>query len=243
MLQVLTHCLDLLFPSCCVACLQRLGPRSGSIFCDRCHAKISYLQPPVCRVCGMQLDCQPLGNPLCGACLKSPPPFSIARSLVWYEATVRDLLLRLKFGQDTSVLPGLKEIVSLFDGRIFSDVDMIIPVPLHRARLRSRGLNQAVVLSRLFFQNRSKHLRTDLLIRAKRTQPQTRMNGAERRKNLRNVFEVRPAAGMEGATVCLVDDVYTTGTTVRECSKIMLKSGAAEVRVLTLARVRLGRRE
>jgi len=207
--QFVTHCLDLLFPPCCVACSQRLAVHSKSCFCGHCSQKINYLGSPVCRICGVQLDCRADSLPLCGECLKSPPPFSLARSVVRYESTVRDLLLRLKFDGDTSVLPGLKEIIANFDSRIFSDVDMVIPVPLYRVRLRFRGLNQAVALARIFFRNRSKQLRTGLLVRVRHTRPQSQLNGAERRQNLRNAFVVPSAKGVEGAVVCLVDDVYT----------------------------------
>lgn len=219
--------------------MERLELRSTSSFCGTCAAKINYLCAPFCRICGVELYGLPGSTPLCGGCLKSPPPFSAARSVVWYDHTVRDLLLRLKFARDTAVLPGLKEIICHFDSRLFADVDWIIPVPLHRTRLRGRGLNQAVVLSGLFFQDRLKRLRTDLLARRRYTQPQTRLSGVERRKNLRDAFEIRNPETIKGALVCLVDDVYTTGTTVRECSKTLLQGGAGEVRVLTLARVKV----
>lgn len=179
-------------------------------------------------------------SPLCGECLKRPPPFSLARSVVWYDEVARELVLRLKFCTDTSVIPGLTQLISDFDTSGFSHADLIVPVPLHTQRLRERGLNQALVLARLFFPEHKKRLRTDLLIRTKNSLPQTRLSRTERRRNLRGGFKAAKPGALYGAVVCLVDDVYTTGTTVIECSRTMLNGGAREVRVLTLARVKTG---
>lgn len=115
--------------------------------------------------------------------------------------------------------------------------DLIVPVPLHPQRLKERGLNQSVALARLFFPGSLRHLHPDVLVRKRNTPAQTSLNGLARRKNLRGAFAVAENALVQGRTVCLVDDVYTTGTTVSECSRTLLQAGAREVVVLTLARV------
>jgi ComF family protein len=123
----------------------------------------------------------------------------------------------------------------------FADVDCIVVVPLSRQRLRKRGLNQAVVLARLFFADRPAAVKSDWLMRTRNTMPQTELGRAARMKNLRGAFQARPISDFQGAGVCLVDDVFTTGTTVTECSKVIMENGAAEVKVLTLARVNVPR--
>lgn len=189
----------------------------------------------------MELNSGGAGSHLCGDCLKSPPPFSFARSVVWYDEVVRELVLRLKFSSDTSVIPALSQLISAYDTTDFLTSDWIVPVPLHNRRLRQRGLNQALLLAGLIFPEHKERLRRDLLIRTRNSPPQTRLSGAARRKNLRGSFETGRPGKLSGAVVCLVDDVYTTGTTAAECSRAILKSGAEEVRVLTLARVKVVR--
>jgi ComF family protein len=176
-------------------------------------------------------------NPLCGECLKNPPPYSIARSVVRYERQVQQLVHKLKYGSDLSVIPGLSELIKNYDMAEFADIDCIVVVPLHLRRLRRRGLNQAVVLARLFFADRLALLNQDWLVRTRNTLPQTELGKAARKKNLRGVFQARAISDFQGARVCLVDDVFTTGTTVTECSRVIMKSGAAQVKVITLARV------
>ncbi len=161
----------------------------------------------------------------------------MARSVVRYEQQVQKLVHKLKFARDLSVVPGLAEIIDRYAMTDFADIDIVVVVPLHLRRLRWRGLNQAVVLARLFFADRLPLIHADWLQRTINTVPQTELGRAERRKNLTGAFKVRPASNFPGATVCLVDDVFTTGTTVSECSKVIMKSGAKEVKVLTLARV------
>lgn len=234
--------LDILFPPRCIGCRVRVGSFLSNNFCQHCTAKINYLSLPVCRICGTEIYCGDGETHLCGDCLKKQPPFSLARSLVWYDEVIRELFLRLKFNADTSVIPGLFQLISCYDTTGFQQVDWIVPVPLHRRRLRKRGLNQSLILARMFFPAHRHLLRTDLLERTQNSRPQTLLSGVRRRRNLRGVFKTAKSEEIEGAVVCLVDDIFTTGTTVAECTRTMLKSGAKEVKVLTMARVKVIRR-
>lgn len=114
---------------------------------------------------------------------------------------------------------------------------MIIPVPLHAKRLRERGFNQSVLIARALFSHEKKRINTSVLQRHRWTEPQATYGGKARRKNLRNAFSVRIPAQIKGKKILLIDDVFTTGTTVNECAGVLLKAGAAEVIVFTLARV------
>lgn len=214
-------------------------PRS---FCDRCGPEIRYLTPPLCRICGGENQGPKDGGFLCGDCLREPPPYSIARSVVRYEEQVQRMVHQLKYSGETAVVPGFMELIENYDMTEFADIDCVVPVPLHLHRLRRRGLNQAVVLARLFFFDKLKLIKLDWLIRKRNTVPQTELGRVARRRNMRGAFQVRKAHAFRGARVCLVDDVFTTGTTVKECSKVILKNGAIEVKVLTLARVGVPRR-
>lgn len=236
-------CMDLLFPPVCSACGARLlADDNQASLCPECRQSLQFLHAPLCPICGMELPA-PEGSSghLCGTCLSRKPSYDLARSLVKYEGAVRQLIHALKFGGDTAVSGALADIIRSGDLRPFAECRYILPVPLHGRRLRSRGLNQAAVLARLFFPEREQSIRPDGLIRVRNTRPQTELRGGDRRKNLKNAFELHNSWGVDGAIVCLVDDVFTTGTTVEECSRVLKHHGAKEVRVITLARAGLTR--
>jgi ComF family protein len=119
----------------------------------------------------------------------------------------------------------------------FSDLDLVVPVPLHPRRLRERGFNQSLLLARQVSKRQSIPLDFTSLQRVRQTAPQTRLSGPERRKNVRGAFRVTAPESVAGRRVLLVDDVFTTGATIQECTESLLEAGAKEVCVLTLARV------
>lgn len=228
--------LAILFPQRCILCGVKVPDVQADSFCEQCMGEIQYLRPPICRICGLELYGGEGEEPLCGECLRTPPPFSVARSVVRYEPKVQELVYKLKYGTDHSVRSGIQTIIDRYDLSGFSGCQYIAPVPLYPKRLRQRGGNQALFLARLFFADKQERLKTDLLKRTKHTIPQTKLSGKERRKNLRGAFALGKRYQVKGLSICLVDDVFTTGTTVKECCKVLMKSGAREVRVLTLAR-------
>ncbi len=228
--------LDLLFPPRCLLCEKTLQGEAEETFCSGCLMQIDYLRPPFCMCCGMQVAGEPERRHLCGACLRHPPPYKRAMACIRYDQPAAVLLHRLKYSRDTSVLPGLAKIIDASGNSALPCPDLIIPVPLHCRRLKERGLNQSVFLARLFFPGRLQDIRPDLLKRVRDTPAQTSLDGAARRKNLRFAFLVPDVQAVQGRSVCLVDDVFTTGTTVTECSRALVLAGAEEVTVLTLAR-------
>ncbi len=241
--HIVRSCMDIVFPQGCTVCGARLSAKDQGKFCQGCRCRFRRLLPPLCRICGIEVGGIDGCSPLCGACLKNPPPYSMARSVVRYEPEVQKLVHKLKYSGDLSVLPGISELIGRYDMAEFSDIDCIVVVPLHLKRLRRRGFNQAAVLAGLFFADRRSLIKTDWLVRTRNTVPQTKLDRTARRKNLRGAFDARATSNFQGATVCLVDDVFTTGTTVGECSQVIQQEGAAEVKVLTFARVNLPHRD
>jgi len=231
---------DILFPRRCAVCGEKLFGPSKRIICSDCRADIRFLHHPLCRSCGKELGGDESRVYLCGDCLVNIPPYKLARSVVRYSVPVQKLLYGLKYGNDTTVMPGIGEIVSHFDMSPFVYCDYVMPVPLHPRRLRQRGLNQSVLLAETFFRKQAETvLKSHSLLRIRNTIPQTTLDGRLRRKNLRGAFALMDKINIAGSTVCLVDDVFTTGTTVSECSRVLLDHGVKEVRVITLARVML----
>jgi ComF family protein len=174
---------------------------------------------------------------LCGNCIKSPPPFSLVRSVCLYSSPVNTLLHGLKYRGDRTTLAALSQIAAPFDFSLFSCVDFIVPVPLYGKRLRQRGLNQSVLLARLFFPDNKAAVVPELIVRIRDTLPQTGLDGVRRRQNLRAAFAVPNQVELKGKRICLVDDVFTTGATIRECAKVLLRAGVSDVRAVTMARV------
>lgn len=155
-----------------------------------------------------------------------------------YEEPIKKLIHRFKYQGKTDCLVSVSTLArdhpALEEMR---EADLIIPVPLHPARLRERGFNQALLLARAIFPG-DRRVVPRLLIRIRATAPQAGFDGAARRANLRKAFEVTAPGLLAGKRILLIDDVLTTGSTVNECAKTLKKAGAAEVLVITLARVR-----
>ncbi|MCP3887936.1 MAG: ComF family protein [Desulfobulbaceae bacterium] len=244
--RIIDGCFDLLFPQRCQVCDVALPETERgamvSKFCFDCCAGFELVVKPFCRVCGAELYGDKEKGPLCGRCLKSSPPFAICRSLFRYGGEIQSLVHSLKYKKDSSVLTGIAELTGGIELSEFSACDLIVPVPLHIKRLRQRGFNQAALLALTIFGEGKKQVVPDLLCRTRNTVPQTSLDGLSRRKSLKGAFTVKRGDNIKGGVICLVDDVYTTGTTVAECSKTLILHGAASVKVLTLARAELSPR-
>ena len=234
--------MHLLFPPVCAVCRVRLDARRRQCLCLSCSGSIGYLRQPLCRVCGMELAGSECREYLCGECLRTPPAFCLARSLVRYEPAVRQLVQRLKYAGDTTVGHGISAVIRDVDLSEFADCDWILPVPLHVERHRRRGFNQATFLAGLFFPDKKQLIRSDWLFRTRNTVAQTRLGGILRRKNLVDAFGIRPGNQIKDSLICLIDDVYTTGTTAGACAAVLMRHGARGVKVLTLARVPVAQR-
>jgi len=231
---------ELIYPSRCYCC--RIGlTRKGQVICADCLSKAHYLQSPLCSCCGREFPDSSGTDHLCGFCLRQPPVYGRARSVVRYEDPVSHLLHRLKYAADTSTLPVLAQVIEPFVHGLAQEFqsahDRIIPVPLFPARLKKRGLNQSLLLARIFFPKAGDTLLVDAMTRTRDTPPQTTLNGDARRKNLKGAFAVRDPDTVQGRRIFLVDDVYTTGTTVTECGRALFAAGAVDVYVVTVARV------
>jgi ComF family protein len=225
---------DILFPPCCAACQARLSAPAGDRLCHDCLESIRLIEPPVCTVCG-----QPFHGPqgtghTCGQCIKNPPSFDTARSLFQYHGSIRTLIHRIKYNDDGYALKALSCLAMEYMLPDHLKLDMVIPVPLHSKRLRKRGFNQSLRLAGTIFPHIP--LGMDILTRTLNTKPQTELSMKERHRNVRNAFETANPLPEGVETILLLDDVYTTGATVRACAKALKRAGAKEVHVFTVAR-------
>jgi len=226
---------DLLFPPHCLGCSQRLDSSRPPLFCSGCDAALVFIRSPLCPCCGIPFACG--ADHLCGDCLTDSSAFDLARSLLSYRPPVSDLILSLKFNGNLAGIATFKALVArspLLDALV--EPDILLPVPLHADRLRERGFNQALVIAKGCLPAWQEKIQTGVLLRSRPSTPQSLLSGTARRRNLHNVFSLAEPGRVAGAKVLLVDDVYTTGSTVNECSKILRQAGAERIEVFTLAR-------
>lgn len=161
----------------------------------------------------------------------------MARAAGYYEGPLREAIHRWKYEEKGYLTPffGEKLTEGLHRHWDSPSFDLLIPVPLHSKRLRERGFNQALLLVKELSQRTRIPYSKGLLRKGSPTPPQIHLSGRERERGVRGSFHVQKAEEVEGKTILLVDDVYTTGATVNECSKVLLRAGAERVDVLTLA--------
>lgn len=222
----------------------RIPPGGLHYFCRRCWEKVRLATHPLCILCGRPFLDIGGGDHLCGACISRKPRFARARAWACYPSDdsdkhpLREVVQRFKYGRKVSLGKPLGRLMALGCREAFAGnlPDLLVPVPLHPKRLRWRGFNQSVVLAREVGRIWNLPMDPMILVRSKETSPQTQLSEEDRRKNVRNAFVLNPAKSVEGKTILLVDDIYTSGATVNACSRELLRGGAKEVQVLTLAR-------
>lgn len=229
---------ELVYPAVCLVCNKHLEDIQTMHLCPKCLASFSFISSPMCSCCGGEFISKSGDDHLCSICLATPYSFSKARSLLLYNDNAAHLIHSFKYGRRTAALSTFK---AFWDKSLlrkeFVHPDLVLPVPLHIERLRWRGYNQALLLAELFFQDQKKKVDPFLLIRVKNTSPQTGLKGRTRRKNLRGAFAVKYPHKIAAKKILLIDDVFTTGTTLNECAHTLIKMGAESVQAFTLARV------
>ncbi|MBU0729856.1 MAG: ComF family protein [Proteobacteria bacterium] len=234
--------MDLLFPPVCLACGNTIASPAppGKLLCDSCNQDIDTVNNPLCSCCGQAFSHSASTGHTCGFCLTHKWYFTKARALVHYEEPIKAAIHSLKYRGKTAWLPFFTYLYKKIGLPDLSEPDIILPVPLHKNKLKERGFNQAQLLAKAFFPKQKNKILPDILIKIKDTEAQTGKTGMARRVNVTGCFGVnqKHAPLLTGKTVLLVDDVFTTGATVNECARTIQKHHPKDIQVLTLARVK-----
>ncbi|MGH9354512.1 MAG: ComF family protein [Terriglobia bacterium] len=241
--------LAVLFPTVCPICNREILDARWTGVCGGCWGALNPWRGAACACCGLPFASpQPTGSTvmLCAACRNESWDFDLARNYGVYNSPLREMILELKFRRRERWGPPLGALLVCLwptvSSRLCDQQPLLIPVPLHAARQRERGFNQAELLARgLRAAIRRSGAQPPTIgnrcvLRIVATRPQSGLSHRARFENLRGAFVVDRPERVRGRPVALIDDVMTTGATVSACARSLKKAGASQVLVLTLAR-------
>jgi ComF family protein len=223
---------DFALPPRCAGC-GAIAEEVG-IFCPTCWPALDWIGHGGCERCGLPLAATEAE--LCGRCLADPPKLDRIRAALAYDELPRQVALKLKYGRKVGFARTMARYMAPLKGEGL-DAAIVVPVPLHRSRLWSRGFNQAGLVARELARTWRLPTGQGLLQRVKRTPPMKGMSPAERRRTVAGAFRVRTGQKVEGCDIILIDDVFTTGSTAEACAKALRKAGARRVELICWARV------
>ncbi len=233
--------LELICPSSCIVCRQEI-PASREILCPDCWAQLrENLQTRYCPVCGHNTGPYALIGGRCHRCQNRRPQVSHVVRVGEYDGILRQLILLFKFHRQSQLDHFLGSLLAsaMIGDSDLEPVDFLVPIPLHWRRKWSRSYNQSELIARETMRILQPH-RDSLrlagdLVRIRHTQPQTSLAASHRLINLHNAFAVCRGVDLTGKHICLIDDVTTTGTTLRVAAHTLKKAGAARVSAAVLA--------
>ncbi len=224
--------IDLLFPRRCPVCDGIVMPK-GRLICPDCVRVLSFVTDPVCKKCGKELFSSDMEY--CFDCVKHRRTFEYGRALINYDEHAKTSMSNIKYKNKREYLDFYGDAISLRYEKMIRRMEAggLVPVPVHPSRKKERGFNQAEVLAQKIGAKLNIPVFPDMLVRNKKTMPQKALNPTERLKNLEEAF--MPGNIVPGVkNVILIDDIYTTGSTVEACTRVLKKSGINKVYILTI---------
>lgn len=222
--SAVTAATDVLIPPVCLACRQPLA--THDTICATCWARVKFIHPPVCDRLGIPLPYDPGAPggslPVSAAALADPPDYERARAAAQFDGVMRDLVLAFKYADRHEGRRLFGRWLHQAARPLLADADLIVPVPLHPRRLRSRRFNQSALLAQELARLTGLPYAPLILTRDRDTVSQVGLTRDQRRHNLQGAFSVTPAGAnrIHGLSILLVDDVITTGTTTNTCARV-----------------------
>jgi ComF family protein len=217
---------DFIYPPYCVGC-----GKPGSLWCNDCQNSTRLISSPVCDICGY-----PINKPgVCNDCQLTPPPFTNLRSFAEYNGSLEKAVKSIKYHNNLGLGIIFAEYLSEIVRSMNWNIDCVVPIPISKEHMRSRGYNQSSVFGRPLSLMINKPFIANAIVRTKNTLSQVHLSREQRFTNLQSAFSVNSATLID-KKVLLVDDISTTGATLISCSKVLMDSGCKEVFCLTIAR-------
>ena len=230
--KLLQSLIDLLYPRRCPVCGRIVMPK-GRLICPDCVDQLSWVSQPVCKRCGKEIFVDTAEY--CLDCTRHPRSFVSGRALLNYNRTASRSMAQIKYNNRREYLDFYAEAMARRLGPAVRrmNAQALVPVPVHPSRMKVRGFNQAEELARRLSEKLDIPVNAGLLRRNRNTVPQKDLNPAQRLKNLQEAFVAsRPPAGLK--SVILVDDIYTTGSTVEACARVLRGAGIERVYFLSI---------
>lgn len=240
--------LDLIYPKVCFGCRRPIDYQSNIYLCSECWEELDrQITPPFCTICGRPINISPHENLYfgdisdlgrCPDCIGCCYHFSRGYTAALYERLVKDCIHNFKYNYNTYLAGTLAQLMIKFSLKYIDirKIDVLVPVPLHWRRFRQRGFNQAQLLAKRISIDLGIPVRKNVLRRIRHIPSQVELPRCERLDNVKGAFKVRNTDGLIDKLVLLIDDVFTTGATLDECSRVIMEAGAKDVWVFSLAR-------
>ncbi len=230
--------LNLIFPekNICFICDRYDEEIGWSYLCNECGRELVFIDDNKCSKCGKPLELGYSPN-ICPDCKQNHHYFEKAVAPLEYIGLTKKAIYKYKYNKKSYMykLFGKLIVRALKDSDIIHNVDLVVPIPLYRKKKLDRGFNQAELLTKYIAKELNFKMSNNNLVRIRRTSTQNKLSKLARRKNVLNAFKIRNEEAFEKKRILLIDDILTTGATVDECSKLILRSGAQKVYVATVA--------
>ncbi|WP_058485998.1 ComF family protein [Defluviitalea phaphyphila] len=228
--------LNIIYPPKCIFCNTIIPIQKEKGICDDCKKSLPFIKEKVCQKCGKPIDNIEERN-TCFDCIKYPPIYDKGWALLVYEGIVRDMIYRFKYGghKEYAVYLGVLMANKIKNENIKEKFDLIIPIPMHLKKKRIRGYNQSEELAKIISKQLKIPIDITILTRIKETKPQSGLSITQRKNNLKKAFKIKQNTDLKGKKILLIDDIYTTGSTINTCANILKKKGVKKVCFLSLS--------
>lgn len=220
-------------PYRCASCSELTGSSDG--ICPKCWSNLNFISKPFCNCCGVKFELSIHENALCGKCIVTKPEYELARSVLKFDQYSKNLIHAFKYNDKTNHAKLFAKLICTKYKEDFSDIDIIVPVPMNRFKRLYRYYNQSQLLAQEIATLMNFPVIPDLLIKTKITKPQASLSKLQRKKNIQGSIIYNIKHDINKKKILLVDDVYTTGSTISFCSKLLKQNGAASIKVSTIA--------
>jgi ComF family protein len=229
--------LEVFFPRSCVSCGDGVDGSVYEHLCEACARELFLARPPACGICGYPFFGMLAGPQICPHCAELNPVFDSGKTLFLAKGPGRELIHELKYHSGSYVFRDIGRMIA--EATHYRDYLLdatLVPVPLHATKLRQRGYNQSERIAHCLCQSTEGRSEVkNLLVRIKFTSTQTRLNREERNRNVKNAFALsKDAVVIPDRQYILIDDVFTTGSTLNACAAVLRKAGAERIKVATL---------
>lgn len=232
--------LDLVYPPTCLDCSAPIA--ADAALCPRCFAKLRPITAPYCPVLGLPFEVSLGPEARSAEAIADPPPFDRARSAVLYNEVARAVVSRLKYGDRPELAGFCARLMASAGTELWAEQPVLVPVPLHRWRQFERRYNQSTEIARALARLTGLRVDTGLVSRTRKTRQQVGLSADARQRNVAGAFTAHPDAlrRLKGRGVVLVDDVITTGSTVKAITRALKRAGVIKIDVISFARVVTG---